>query len=265
VLANHGMTVPASQIVKVHARFIAGYVAYAMLLALVRITDAYIVSAYSYSDIVAALKRKGCKITEVQHGLIGPMHRGYNYAVKSRRLPVPDRVQVYNDFWRSELIEAGFFEQDAIEVGRRLKYALAEAEVEDARPPYILFSGQGLLNEEVKFIRDFASTDTEVHLLAIPHPIQSAEDVNILREAAGQDPRIHILAKKTSTTERLIMSSIAHVSIFSSCHFDALHYKGKTFVLDVIDQNIMHHYASLHPQMITLISSAREVLTKIRA
>lgn len=265
VLRAHGLAIPANQIVRIHVRFAAGYVAYAGLLALIRITDAYIVSAYSYSEIVAALRRKGCNVTEVQHGLIGSMHRGYNYAVKSRRLPVPNRVQVYNNFWRSELVEAGFFGQDAIEVGRRLKYALAEAEAEVVRAPYILFSGQGLLKEEVKFIRDFASTDTKLHLLAVPHPIQSKEDVSILCEAAGRDPRIHILAQKNCTTERLIMSSIAHISIFSSCHFDALHYKGRTFVLDVIDQNIMHHYASLHPQEITLVSSAQEILAKIQA
>lgn len=261
--AAHGISLPASAILRAQARFAAGMIAYGWMLTPLRITSAYIVSPYSYSDLVAALKRRGIKVSEVQHGMIGATHRGYNYAIRDARLPAPDIVEVYNNFWRDELLATGFFDGDAIVVGRRLKYDLMQTEAPAKFAPFIVFTGQGLRQTAEVFIRQFASSETKLHLLYVPHPLENADDIAMLCEAARGDARIHILAQKPCTTERLIMDSVAHVSVFSSCHFDAIHYKKKTYVLDVIDQNVMHPYILARPDAVISITTAADMIEKV--
>lgn len=58
------------------------------------------------------------------------------------------------------------------------------------------------------------------------------------------------------------MNSVAHVSIYSSCHFDSVHYLGKTYVFDALPENIMHYYAKRAPEKFVLIKSYADLIAQ---
>ncbi len=247
-LASVAVTVSPRDILAMHARFCAGYVLFRVLLFPLKIRRAFVVSAYSTSEICAVLRKMGVQVIEVQHGLVGPTHRGYNYAVRSHLLPTPDKVSVYTNFWKDELLTAGYYAAEQISIDKRLKYVLAEAEKTVFSFPYIVLTGQGIMaNEICEFIEEFCALAKCLHLVYVPHPNESGEHIAKIMLAAGAHARAHILEKGTATTERLIIDSVAHVSVYSSCHFDAIHYKNKTYILDLLPDNLMHYYMEKDP------------------
>jgi hypothetical protein len=260
-MANVSVEISPKEILRLHGRFCAGYLIYRVMLFPFKIRRAYVVSAYSNSELCAVLRKMGAEIIEVQHGLIGPTHRGYNYSTRSNRLPVPHKVSVYNKLWRDELLTAGFFETEQIVIGGRLKYKLAEAEESPFDFPYVVVTGQGILIERIsEFIAEYAELDSRLHLVYVPHPTEGPDYIGRIKAAAGNSHRIHVIDRPTATTERLIIDSAAHLSVYSSCHFDAIHYKGKTFVLDILDENAMHYYIKRHPEMFVTVRSSKELL-----
>jgi len=260
-LASISVHVSVRDILTIHARFCAGYILYRVLLFPFKIKKAFIVSAYSTSEICAVLRKMGVEVTEVQHGLIGPTHRGYNYAVRDALLPTPQKISVYTDFWGGELIAAGYYVANQISIDKRLKYTLAEAEQPVFNFPYIVFTGQGILLEEVSmFISEFSRLATSVHLVYVPHPNEGMEYVSKISLAVKNNSRVHIVKKGVATTERLIIDSRAHVSIYSSCHFDAIHYKRETYVLDVMENNLMKYYMRKDPASFISVRNGVDML-----
>ena len=116
----------------------------------------------------------------------------------------------------------------------------------------------------VGFVADYVALDSPVHLVYAPHPTEGEDYIARVRAAAGEHPRVHVIEKPVATTERLIIDSVAHLSVYSSCHFDAIHYKGKTFVLDVLDDNLMHYYTQRHPEAKKTVTSAAALLKHLR-
>jgi len=263
-LCSHSVRIAPGQIAYLHARFAAGVLLYRLFLAPFKIERAFVVSAYSNAEICAVLRERRIPVEELQHGIIGRIHRGYNYATRNPRLPTPDIVRVYNEFWHTELLDAGYYKASAVVVSPRLKYVLAESEHRAFEFDYVAFTGQGICLAEIEqFVREFATLESELHLVYIPHPNESREYTARLETAASGCARVHILTQRTHSTERLIIDSVAHISIYSSCHFDAIHYKGKTYVLDVLPENALGYYLARRPEQFTAIRSASELLRKI--
>ena len=234
-----------------HALFIARYWIFRLLLPKRAIKKAYIVSAYSYSEICAVLKERGVEIVELQHGLIGPEHRGYNYAVRDERLPTPDSVDVYNDFWKQELVDAGYYPPDRIRTTGRLKYELIRRDLRFERR-FVVFTGQGILIDEIiRFLdegaRLVADGRIDLDLLYLPHPNEGKPDIDRMRAALRSRANVKIGHPGDATTEECIYHSAAHVSVYSSCHFDALFFKNKSYVFDVMENNPMEYYMEKYP------------------
>jgi len=247
-----------------HALFITRYWLFWLLLPKRSIKKAYIVSAYSYSEICAVLKERGVEIIELQHGLIGPEHEGYNYAVRDKRLPTPDAVNVYNDFWKQELVDAGYYPQERIQVTGRLKYRLIRHNLYFERQ-FIVFTGQGIfLDEIIRFLaegaRNIAAKNIDIDILYLPHPNEGELEREKMRTALRNYANIKIGHSDDMTTEEFIYYSLAHISIYSSCHFDALFFKNKSFVFDVMENNLMNYYMEKYPDKFVRIRGLADIV-----
>jgi len=247
-----------------HKLFIIRYWIFRFLIPKGSIKKAYIVSAYSYSEICAVLKERGVEIIELQHGMIVPEHRGYNYAVRDESLPTPDYVNVYNNFWKQELIDAGYYPQERIRVTGRLKYELIRHNLHFNKR-FIVFTGQGLLREEViRFLKNGAliitKLNTNLDILYLPHPNESESDIKNMRKALQNYKNIKIGHPSDLTTEECIYYSIAHVSIYSSCHFDALFFKNISYVFDIMENNPMKYYMDKYPDKFIGIRELSEII-----
>jgi len=261
---RHGFDLTEEEIARSHALFIARYWLFRFLLPNHAIKKAYIVSAYSYSEICAVLKERGVEIIELQHGLIGPEHRGYNYAVHDERLPTPDSVNVYNDFWKQELVDAGYYPKDRIRMTGRLKYELIRQGLHFERR-FVVFTGQGLLRDEIiRFLEDGARNivdgNTDLDILYLPHPNEGELDIEKIRTALRNYANVKIGHPGDVTTEECIYYSTAHVSIYSSCHFDALFFKNRSYVFDVMENNPMSYYMEKYPEKFIRIRELADIV-----
>ena len=244
VLNSYSLDITQNELNYIYTKFVVSYNLYKLFLAPFRIKRAYVVSAYSNTELIAVLKSRGVEVIELQHGLLGSVHRGYNYASKSKLLPTPNRVYVYNSFWREELIKAGFYKDKQVEISGRLKYDLIKKDIIIYDNKYIVFTGQGGFYKEIEsFFKSALSVlkDKNLKLIYLPHPNESKDILeNLKREF--EDNYIKILINKEWTTEQYIYNSIAHISVYSSCHFDAVHYKNRTYIFDIMQDNPMEYY-----------------------
>jgi len=249
-LQYYNIDITSKEIKSVYAKFIAGYYLYKIFLFPFNIKKAYIVSAYTNSELVSVLKEKGVEIIEIQHGLIGSMHRGYNYAVKDKLLPTPDKIYVYNDFWKEELINAGYFDSKQIMVAGRLQYDLVDKSLVIDNNRFVVFTGQGgfydkieeFFSESIDFLKE-----KNIKLIYLPHPNEDKVKLKYLKNKF-ENNNLKILIEKKYITEQYIYNSIAHISVYSSCHFDAIHYKNKTYIFDIMKDNPMEYYITTFPE-----------------
>jgi hypothetical protein len=244
----------------VHLRFKVSLFLYKIFLFPLNIKKVYIVSAYSNTEICAIFKSRGIEIIELQHGVIGNVHRAYNYKIKNKLLPTADKIYVYNDFWKNELLNAGYFDKNQIYVTNRLKYKLINLSI--ASTNTIIFTGQGGFYKEI--IEFFKSSNKylmnkNIKLLYIPHPSEINKGLDLLKDSVNNLKNILIIEEKEYTTEQYIYNSLAHISVYSSCHFDSVHYKDKTYILDIMNNNPMAYYSLQFNKIFTNIKKIEEI------
>jgi hypothetical protein len=252
-----------NDIIQLHARFIAGYRIFSALLKPFSFSGCHVVSAYSNAEICAVLKLKGTHITEVQHGIIGPTHRGYNYHHTIKNIPTPDVIEVYDNFWKNQLLKADYFRENQIKIQPRYKYETAK-KISNITNKSIIITGQSLRRDDVlKLIQDILDSDSKIQIIYAPHPNESKEYIASFLALEQKYPQLILTSHFDHSTESWIMSCSAHVSIYSSCHFDSVHYHGKTYVYDVIPNNVMYYYCENQPDSFVKFTNAINLLKMI--
>jgi len=260
ILSDNGNPITQKEINYIYSKFIVSYYLYKIFLIFFKIQKAYIVSSYSNTELISILKEKGIEVVELQHGVIGSVHRGYNYAIRDVLLPTPDKVFVYDNFWKEELIKAGYYDKNQIKVTGRLKYELIRKDITIYENRYIVFTGQGGFYKEIKELFKNSQSFLEkngIKLIYLPHPNEANKDIDTLVNNLNNN--LIILREKQFTTEQYIYNSLAHISVYSSCHFDAVYYKNKTYVFDIMNDNPMNYYISNFKEEFQVIQNIIEV------
>ena len=260
ILSDNGNPITQKEINYIYSKFIVSYYLYKIFLIFFKIQKAYIVSSYSNTELISILKEKGIEVIELQHGIIGSVHRAYNYAIRDVLLPTPDKVFVYDNFWKEELIKAGYYDKNQIKVTGRLKYELIRKDITIYENRYIVFTGQGGFYKEIKELFKNSQSFLEkngIKLIYLPHPNEANKDIDTLVNNLNNN--LIILREKQFTTEQYIYNSLAHISVYSSCHFDAVYYKNKTYVFDIMNDNPMNYYISNFKEEFQVIQNIIEV------
>lgn len=224
-------SVPAVEIDRAMAQFDRKVRAYRRLLTWLRPRHIYVVSAYTKTDIVYAARSIGIMVSEIQHGMMAPFHPSYSYASLGRGwdLALPDRLIVNSPFWLKTQGQTPY----ATVVLNPLSQKAPPPAAANGRP-YLLFSGQNLAHDKVadlvtQFLANPACKD--VDFLYACHPSEDPKRV-AQRIGGGGDQRIRVEPFVSSEqTRALIAGAQKHVSVYSSCHVDALEIKGETYVM----------------------------------
>jgi hypothetical protein len=263
-LAKRKIPFSATRLSRCHAEFVAGTLIYSLLFKLTRPSHVYVVSAYSKCDLVAGARRQGIRVIEIQHGILGRFHPGYNHLDPAAGLGIPDQVDVYNQFWKEELLAGGFFRPDQIRIVGRLKYdELPPADSCFART--IVFTGQAAYRDEL--ISRFRQWDAGLaghgyKLLYVPHPKETVAERSAMRAHLSLLQTVE-LYEGTLTSEHLVKSAAAHLSLFSACHFDAVHLVGRTFVLAGAWSDFMRPYVEQYPDWFVSVENADEIIQRL--
>lgn len=220
-------------------------VAYKLLLKWLGVQKVEIVSAYTKPAIVSAANDLGLSTLEYQHGLLAPYHPSYYYSGLElwRSSLLPKRLKLHSNFWQMKMREANFVEKEAIEVEGALPKTCVAIKKQAfslvGNDKYFIFTGQGICYSEVTtFISGLIDKFPDHTIVYRPHPREHQNHTQLSEKIAHS--RFKIIDRDSwQDTLSLVGASKAHFSIFSSCHFEALELLGKTYVLDVVENNVM--------------------------
>jgi hypothetical protein len=113
-----------------------------------------------------------------------------------------------------------------------------------------LFTGQNIINDGlIIFFKDANSylENKNIFLFYLPHPSELKQGLLVLKKKLQGCSNVVVIEDKKFSTNEYIFYSIAHISLFSTCHFDAVFIKGKSFILDILKENAIYRYIDEYP------------------
>ncbi|HYK02985.1 MAG TPA: hypothetical protein VE974_14590 [Thermoanaerobaculia bacterium] len=194
------------------------------------------------SPLVAAARDEGIQVVEFQHGIMRGSFSAYSwprYALPYKeRMPVPDRIFVYGDYWAEELRANGFWGDALRVVGspRHDRYRRVGAETAGDAARTLLVTTQGidvqnLISFLVRSLEHARANGVRMNVVIKAHPTyEGAGEVYRTAFAAMKEVRV-VGAGEEPSTFQLLMEADAHASISSACHYDAIGVGVPTIIL----------------------------------
>jgi len=198
--------------------------------------------AYTNHALIAAAKELKIKTIEFQHGIVDRHHPGYSWLSSSlvykNQIPIPDLVFLYGDYWKDELSENGFWNNELRAVGslrlddyRKRNYSESNV-IDNNIEKTITVTTQALDTDRlISFLVEFINTsNNSIHINIKLHP---REFNRLPYEIGFRDyPNVKIISgPEAPSTFDLISHSDFHVSIHSTCHYEALGLRKPTIIL----------------------------------
>ena len=194
--------------------------------------------------LVAAARERGIRTAELQHGFLNRDHASYSWGPYARahraRLPIPERLLLYGEHWRQELAAMGFWDEELAVVGssRVDRYRRRDASARAGGPLSIVLTTQGVdVDRLVRFVSEFlreSSGTLDLRLLVKLHPVYDVDREPYLR-AWGGDDRVSVYAGSDNpSTFELLARADLHLSVASTCHYDAIGLGVPTAILPLL-------------------------------
>jgi hypothetical protein len=212
-------------------RFSALRSVYAAILRQVSPSYVLVVSA-GHHALMAAARERGATVLEFQHGIADRSNAAYAWTAAAAHyrptMPIPDRLLLYGDFWKSELARSGFWGDRLRVVGspRVDRYRNAPRSRDSARQR-ILFTTQGFAFDRVtRFLArflDHLGPRSPFQLVIKLHPIYDVDRRPYEEAFARYGGQVAIIAgNEQPSTLDLLLDARLHVSIASASHYDAV-------------------------------------------
>jgi hypothetical protein len=221
---------------------------YTWLLRRVRPAYVFSVDGYGEHSIMAAAKELGIQVIEFQHGFLDRHHSGYSwtsYALPYKaRMPIPNQIFLYGEHWQQELAINGFWQNELHSVGSlRLDQYRQNTNKSENGECTLVLTTQGIDVEKViGFIADFlklAEGRLPLRLNIKLHPGYEANK-EVYEVAFQNDKRVRvILGSEQPSTFQLLTKTHFHLSISSTCHYEALGLGVPTIILPFATHEII--------------------------
>lgn len=180
---------------------------------------------------VAAARELNLSTVEFQHGLLNADHPGYEYSQVEERdvaaIPMADRFFMFGEYWRRTLSPMQFW-AGRLRVAGSLRLDSQRRNRparRDAATRTIVFTTQGIETSAViAFLRrgwDAIPGGADFRLIIKLHPIWDADPSPFAAAFAG-DSRVAIISGSDEpNTLSLLANADLHLSISSTCHYEA--------------------------------------------
>ena len=233
-----------------------------------------LVAAYGEHAAVAAAKRRGITVVEFQHGLIDDAAYSWTeYATPFRsRMPVPDRIFVYGEHWREQLRRRGFWKEEPRVVGSlRIDHHRSLAS-EHAEGCTLVITTQGLEQERLaRFVGETLTLAEDWQDLRVVLKLHHAEsDISVYQNVLGRDQRVQLVPNSAEpSTFDLLRRASFHLSISSTCHYEAvglgtptvvLELPGSEMVSDLVERGFAYSAKSPHDVLHILRSAGSRTI-----
>ena len=200
--------------------------------------------AYTNHALVAAAKELNIKAIEFQHGIIDRHHPGYSWQAPAicykNQMPIPDLIFVYGDYWADELTFNGFWNKEIRSVGslRLDEYRFRHDSVTINNNNRIFLSKKITVTTQaldidrlISFLIEFIKNSTipiEVDIKLHPREFNRQPYENAFKTY----PNVRIISgHEFPSTFELLSITDFHVSIHSTCHYEALGLGKPTIIL----------------------------------
>lgn len=217
---------------------------YNLIFKFLNIKKVSVISSYTKAAIVSSANQLNIETKEYQHGVVAPYHPLYKFTGETpwSSSLLPKLLVLSSDFWLSSMKSSNFINHKNIIVNSQ-KYILdieANSYLHNLiGGEYVLFTGQGISYQGVfDFIHDFLMIYPNIKFVYRPHPREHLNYLDYTKSIISNNFLV-IDREICPDTRSLIRGAKQHISIFSSCHFEALELLNKTFVLDIVVDNIM--------------------------
>lgn len=216
---------------------------------------AFVFPHYQKEPLIYALKRKGVKVIELQHGLIAEEDMFYVYdknilPVKDKAL-FADEMWVYGKYWKEVLLKGYEYNEQQIKIfGYYLFYEKNFSdefekfanEIKSQFDKIIFATAQKNLEQHIAeylnfLIKDAHSKKQNIAIIVKPHP-SAAMDIEKLLNNEFQNVFV-----KNDPLEWLFQIADIHLSIYSTTLFDALMF------------NIKNNFAIKHPLFVDYVDN----------
>ncbi len=178
-LKNLGLTTSGERLEKFIAGFCVDYFFYKWLFKLLK-PKFLITNDLMGSGMIAAAQSLRIQSLELQHGIMDEYYPQYQMPPKfvsiKRQLPIADKVGVFGQFHKDQLVSKGFWKNDeVIVVG---KFELSQGDNSIPRfsdKPTLLFAAQGILyfNQSIIFLESLLTNSFRDFYLVIKlHPLE---------------------------------------------------------------------------------------------
>ena len=237
ISAEFDVAMPVEMMRTVMANFLWQKRLYSAILARVR-PKTIMVADFGEYGLVAAAKERGIRVFEVQHGIADRYHAAYAWtedsAVNRPRMPVPDRLLLFGEYWKEEL-SASFWGKSLEVVGSARCDRYREIPRTSGTGRYrILVTADGIESiETIRMLKEFldAARGVDVGVIVKLHPIFGESDAAIETAFSGEARVSTLRATEGESTFRLLRTVDLHASIASASHYDALGLGTPTVIL----------------------------------
>jgi len=221
---------------------------------LARFSPRYLLLINAYNDhaVVAAAKELGIQVVELQHGALNRYSPGYawsTYALPYKsHMPIPDRLFLYGDYWKQELEELGFW-GDALEsVGSPYMDQFRGQHNYQVEQVTLVVTTQNVDTDQlIEFLDTFvqlANGTMDFRLIIKLHPQEPDKIPYAQRLERYKNVTILSNTEPPPTFELLALADF-HLSISSTCHYEALALGTPTVILPFSGHEIAQHLRTI--------------------
>lgn len=190
------------------------------LFSLLKIEKLYVVVSYGFYDVIAAAKSLNINVIELQHGIVGKYHLGYNFnSIEFRKAYLPDEFICWSSNWKGCLDWP--FSKVSVEPFLYQKNKISQYSNNDNVRKSITIISQGALGSEIlkytleNYSRYFVDTEIVYYKL---HPSEYVIKKDFFE--LERCPNIKIVCDETPLYE-LFSKSHTVMGVFSTALYEA--------------------------------------------
>lgn len=196
----------------------------------------FVVIAYMYPFAVKAAKDNDVEVVELQHGTISKYHLGYSYPKNADLIYFPDKLYVWNLFWKELNIYPLPDEKVIVDRFRYLENEKALCERKGLRKDEkkVVVISQGAIGEKIaeKILKEFYRFDgCEVYYKLHPGEYSRYESYECLMKLIT-DHGVKVVKDEIPLYELFLMCSL-QIGVFSTAIYEGIEFGCETILLDL--------------------------------
>ena len=205
----------------------------------------YVVVAYGRPEIIKAANDLGIEIIELQHGTFSKYHLGYSYPKSLTLDYFPDKLYVWNDFWKNLIILPITSDNVIVYPSQYMILELAKYKDVIRVSNQMLVIGQAgitgkiinLINKNLKYFKDF-----KIVLKLHPHEY----NVKKTREILNLEKVLDFTVVKDVNLYSLFAQSEFQAGVFSTALYEGLEFNCKTILFNLSGIEYMERFIELN-------------------